>query len=147
MVSWFVKQALINLAKDIGHPIEIIPKTKAEWATLMMNLGVKGIHIAERDTQVASSRKPEEEFWNTWSVDGFISEGYHQPSELGWGTHEKWMPSNGHKHREGCQSSIYMTKPGMNVQVKSWCPTFGPQYGFLVTHDESISISDYFTVR
>ena len=40
-----------------------------------------------------------------------------------------------------------MTKPGMSVQVKSWCPTLGPQYGFLVTHDESISISDYFTVK
>jgi homospermidine synthase len=31
--------------------------------------------------------------------------------------------------------------------VRSWCPTPGPQYGFLVTHNESISISDYFTVR
>jgi homospermidine synthase len=40
-----------------------------------------------------------------------------------------------------------MTKPGMNVTVKTWCPTYGPQMGFLVTHDESISISDYFTVR
>jgi homospermidine synthase len=40
-----------------------------------------------------------------------------------------------------------MTKPGMNVTVKSWCPTYGAQFGFLVTHDESISISDYFTVR
>ncbi len=27
------------------------------------------------------------------------------------------------------------------------CPTPGPQYGFLVTHNESISIADYFTVR
>src|SRR5260221_161439 len=27
------------------------------------------------------------------------------------------------------------------------CPTPGAQYGFLVTHNESISISDYFTVR
>ena len=35
----------------------------------------------------------------------------------------------------------------MNVQVKSWCPTYGPQFGFLITHDESISIADYFTVR
>ena len=26
-------------------------------------------------------------FWNTWSVDGFIAEGFHQQSELGWGTH------------------------------------------------------------
>jgi homospermidine synthase len=31
--------------------------------------------------------------------------------------------------------------------VRSWCPTPGPQYGFLVTHNEAISIADYFTVR
>jgi homospermidine synthase len=31
--------------------------------------------------------------------------------------------------------------------VRSWCPTPGAQYGFLVTHNESISIADYFTVR
>lgn len=31
--------------------------------------------------------------------------------------------------------------------VKSWCPTPGPQLGFLVTHDEAISISDYYTVK
>lgn len=91
--------------------------------------------------------RPEGEFWNTWSVDGFISEGFHQPSELGWGTHEKWMPPMAKQHRYGSKSAIYLTKPGMSVQVKSWCPTLGPQYGFLVTHDESISISDYYTVK
>ena len=57
------------------------------------------------------------------------------------------MPPNARTHSRGSQCGIYMTKPGMNVQVKSWCPTYGPQYGFLVTHDESISISDFFTVR
>jgi homospermidine synthase len=31
--------------------------------------------------------------------------------------------------------------------VRTWCPTPGPQYGFLVTHNESISIADFFTVR
>ena len=31
--------------------------------------------------------------------------------------------------------------------MRTWCPTPGPQYGFLVTHNESISIADYFTVR
>lgn len=113
----------------------------------MKNLGVKGVHIAQRDTQKAEMSRPEGEFWNTWSVDGFISEGFHQPSELGWGTHEKWMPPMAKQHRYGSKSAIYLTKPGMSVQVKSWCPTLGPQYGFLVTHDESISISDYYTVK
>lgn len=59
MVSWFVKQALLNLAKDTGYPIEEDPKSKQEWAELMMNLGVKGIHIAERDTQKSASVRPE----------------------------------------------------------------------------------------
>jgi homospermidine synthase len=31
--------------------------------------------------------------------------------------------------------------------VRSWTPTPRAQYGFLVTHNESISIADYFTLR
>ena len=99
MVSWFVKQALVNLAKDVGFLLDEEPKSKDEWAKLMMNLGVKGVHIAERDTQRSKEIRPPKEFWNTWSVDGFISEGYHQPSELGWGTHEKWVPKEAVFHR------------------------------------------------
>ena len=59
MVSWLTKQALLNLAKDVSFPLESEPKTKKEWGLLMMNLGVKGIHIAERDTQTTSARRPE----------------------------------------------------------------------------------------
>ena len=83
-------------------------------------------------------------FWNTWSVEGFLSEGM-QPSELGWGTHEKWMPKNAKEHKKGCKAAIYLEQPGANTRVRSWCPTPGAQYGFLVTHNESISIADYFT--
>ena len=36
-------------------------------------------------------------------------------------------------------------QPGANTRVRTWCPTRGAQYGFLVTHNEFISISDYFT--
>ncbi|TIU43056.1 MAG: homospermidine synthase, partial [Mesorhizobium sp.] len=85
-------------------------------------------------------------FWNTWSVEGFISEGL-QPAELGWGTHENWMPKNGKKHKHGSKAAIYLEQPGANTRVRSWCPTPGAQYGLLVTHNESISIADFFTVR
>jgi hypothetical protein len=30
-------------------------------------------------------------------VEGLFPEGM-QPAELGWGTHEKWMPDNGRAH-------------------------------------------------
>ncbi|HMN73094.1 MAG TPA: homospermidine synthase [Rhodoblastus sp.] len=145
MVSWFVKRALVNLAADLGdsHPE---PKTRAEWAALAMRLGVKGIHIAERDTQRAIHPKPMDVFVNTWSVEGFLSEGM-QPAELGWGTHETWTPANAGTHPQGCGAAIYLNQPGANTRVRSWCPTPGAQYGFLVTHNEAISIADYLTVR
>ena len=145
MVSWFVKQALLDLARDLKLDGKE-PATREEWGRFAQKLGVKGVHIAERDTQRSKRPKPRDVFVNTWSVEGFVSEGM-QPAELGWGTHEKWMPANGRTHAEGCQAAIYLLQPGANTRVRSWCPTSGPQYGFLVTHNESISIADYFTLR
>jgi homospermidine synthase len=145
LVSWFVKQALINISTDLGLSFKE-PKTREDWGRLAKKAGVKGIHIAERDTQRAIKPKPMDVFVNTWSVEGFMSEGV-QPSELGWGTHEKWMPANGRKHKTGCQAAIYLLQPGANTRVRSWTPTAKAQYGFLVTHNESISIADYLTLR
>lgn len=147
MVSWFVKQALVNLATDLGMDFtEPAQHDREGWAKLMKRAGVKGIHIAERDTQRTKKPKPMNVFWNTWSVEGFISEGL-QPAELGWGTHEKWMPDNARKQKHGSKAAIFLEQPGANTRVRSWCPTPGPQYGFLVTHNEAISIADYFTVH
>ncbi|CAM5368502.1 Homospermidine synthase [Mycolicibacterium aubagnense] len=147
MVSWFVKQALVDLAKELGLEVDTPSQHDREgWAKLMKKVGVKGVHIAERDTQRSKKPKPLNVFWNTWSVEGFISEGL-QPAELGWGTHEKWMPKNAKKHKKGSKAAIYLEQPGANTRVRTWVPTPGPQYGFLVTHNEAISISDFFTVR
>src|SRR5258706_11830171 len=100
MVSWFVKQALLDLARDMKVEIKEA-KTREECGRLAHKLGVKGIHIAERDTQRSQKPKPRDKFVHTWSVEGFVSEGL-QPAELGWGTHEKTMPTNGRKHSGGC---------------------------------------------
>ena len=145
MASWLAKKGLLNIAADMRLNVPQ-PTTREEWAALMQRVGVKGIHIAERDTQRSKNPKPPGVFVNTWSVEGFISEGV-QPAELGWGTHEKWMPENARTHEAGCGAAIYLMQPGADTRVRTWCPTRGAQYGFLVTHNESISISDYFTVR
>ena len=145
MVSWFVKQALLDLKRDLKMD-GAEPSSRDEWAALAHRLGVKGIHIAERDTQRANTPKPADMFVNTWSVEGFVSEGL-QPAELGWGTHEKWVPANARTHETGCQAAIYLMQPGANTRVRTWTPTAEAHYGFLVTHNESISIADYFTVH
>ena len=122
------------------------PKSREGWGQLAHKLGVKGIHIAERDTQRSKKPKPMNVFVNTWSVEGFVSEGM-QPAELGWGTHEKWMPDNGRTHRTAAAPRSICCSPAPTPACAPGARRRGAQYGFLVTHNESISIADYFTVR
>src|SRR4029077_15342053 len=145
LVSHFVKQALIDLAQASGLGTST-PRGRNDWALLAEQGGIKVIHIAERDTQVASIPKAPGEFVNTWSIDGFVSEGA-QPAELGWGTHERHLPPDGHQHDFGSRSGIYLMRPGASTRVRSWTPLEGPYHGFLITHGESISIADYLTLR
>lgn len=146
LVSHFVKEALLHIARDTGHGTTV-PADRAGWATLAQTLGVKVIHIAERDTQVAQTQpKRRGEFVNTWSIDGFVGEGC-QPAELGWGSHEKTMPADGKRHDFGCDAAIYLMRPGAGTRVRSWTPLEGPMHGFLVTHNESISMADYYSVK
>jgi homospermidine synthase len=145
LVSHLVKQALLNLAADMQ--IEAAePRTREEWAQLARKLGVKVVHIAERDTQVSSRPKEANEFVNTWSVDGFVSEGQ-QPAELGWGAHERNFPRDGKRFDFGSGAAIYLTQPGAATRVRTWTPLAGNFHGFLITHSEAISIADYYTVR
>jgi homospermidine synthase len=145
LVSHFVKQALLNIAKDTNVDAGD-PSTRAEWAALAHKLSIKVLHVAERDTQVTAKPKEPGEFVNTWSVDGFVSEGM-QPAELGWGTHEKHLPPNGRHHEFGCGSAVYLLQPGASTRVRTWTPLAGHFHGFLITHGESISLSDYLTVK
>jgi len=144
LVSHLVKQALINIAKDTGVETSI-PSSRAAWAKLAQRLGIKVMHIAERDTQVASVPKMPNEFVNTWSVDGFVSEGA-QPAELGWGTHERHFPADGGRHKDGSGCAIYLNRPGASTRVRTWTPEAGHFHGFLITHSEAISLADYYTV-
>src|ERR1700743_3265104 len=106
LVSHLVKQALLNIAKDTGVTAAA-PDSRAGWAKLAQTLGIKVMHVAERDTQVSNQPKAVNEFVNTWSVDGFVSEGA-QPAELGWGSHEKNFPRDGKRHDFGGGAAIYL---------------------------------------
>ena len=145
LVSHLVKEALLAIAADTGLGTAT-PANRAEWGALAERLGVKVIHIAERDTQVSPNPKRPGEFVNTWSIDGFVAEGS-QPAELGWGSHERHLPPDGRRHEFGCGCAIYLLRPGASTRVRTWTPLEGPFHGFLITHSEAISISDYFTLR
>jgi len=144
MVSHFVKQALLDIANDTG--VETAePTDRMGWARLAQTLGIKVIHIAERDTQKSNLRKRAGEFVNTWSIDGFVGEGC-QPAELGWGSHEKTLPPDGNRQEKGSKAAIFLSRPGASTRVRTWTPKSGPFHGFLITHSEAISIAAHLTV-
>ncbi|MCE2714457.1 MAG: saccharopine dehydrogenase NADP-binding domain-containing protein [Acidibacter sp.] len=145
LVSHFVKKALLDIAAATGVTTDE-PNSREGWAALAKKLDVKVIHIAERDTQVSPVRKRVGEFVNTWSVDGFVSEGC-QPCELGWGSHERHFPADGNRYDFGRGSSIFLSRPGAATRVRTWTPKAGHFHAFAITHGESISISDYLTVK
>ena len=145
LVSHFLKQALWSMAHDNGLATQL-PQKSIEWANLASMLGIKSIQIAEHDTQITNKAKSPGEFVNTWSVDGFVAEAA-QPAELGWGTHERHWPHDGHHHDNGQKCAIYLDRPGADTKVRTWTPSLGAAHGFLITHAESISIANYLTLK
>jgi len=144
LVSHFAKQALLDLARDAGLALDR-PARREDWARLAQRLGVRAIHIAERDTQFAAQRKTPGEFINTWSVDAFVDEAC-QPAELGWGSHERQLPADGVRPGGGPAPGIFLQRPGASVRVRSWTPLGGPLHGWLITHAEALSLADYLTL-
>lgn len=144
LVNHFVKRALLHVADKVGFNPAQLPQTSLEWSQLAQKLGLRVIHIAERDTQRPRDPKQRDEFVNTWSIDGFVSEGL-QPSEMSWGSHEKHFPQDGNRFSWGCKTGIWLNRPGCVTQCRSWTPLEGEYRGWIITHNESISIGDYFS--
>jgi len=145
LVSHLVKQALLNLAGDLGVEAGT-PRSREAWAQLAARLEVKVIHVSERDHQTSRVRKCNGEFVNTWSSEAFCGEAL-QPAELGWGTHERNWPPDGREYGFGSGAAIYLDRPGVATRVRSWAPHEGSFHGWLISHGEAISIPDYLTVR
>jgi len=145
LITHLLKAGLVELSVQLGHPL---PQGRAgvDWARLCMDLGIKVIHFAERDTQRSRQPKEDDEFVNTWSVEGLISEG-RQPAELGWGSHERTWPSSARRHRFGSRNAIYLEHASATVQVKTWTPLGGPCLGLMITHHETASTADLLTVK
>ena len=152
LVSHFTKAALMDIGKKIiaekpddkRRPILEEALKNKNFPKLAQTEGVKIIHISERDTQITNQPKEVNEFVNTWSIEGFFEEGV-APAELGWGTHERYVPRNSFFHRVGPKNQICLSTIGMKTWVRSWVPC-GEITGMVIRHGEAFSISDRLTV-
>jgi homospermidine synthase len=154
LISHFTKQGLLDIAhagleekKFAGKKAETIARHAAgrQFHLLARELGVKVVHCSERDTQVSGRPKEVGEFVNTWSIEGFREEGT-TTAEMGWGTHEKWLPPRAFRHKQGPKNQICLAQMGINTWVRSWVPHYSIR-GMVVRHGEAFTISDRLTVR
>jgi homospermidine synthase len=134
LISHLLKQALLALANSKGVAVE----GKPEWGQLAHGLGVKVVHISERDTQDDGLPLLRGEFANTWSAEGLYSESWLQRAELGWGSHESECPPEYSMQ----ERSMCLAKHGTDISMRTWLPSQGEQHGMLLTHHEVISITE-----
>lgn len=136
-VSHAVKMALIDMAKKyLSGNIDNLSFPK-----LAKKLGIRTIHISEKDSQKVKLELKDDTFYGTWSPIGFIEEAL-APAEMGWG------------HKENVKSKILvkqsdnsycMRSKGVDTLIKSWVPS-GPYIGEMVRHEEANSICQYLTI-
>lgn len=153
LISHFTKKGIIDIARKVLKEKDT-PKKAAgkiehfirerDFSRLAMILGVKAIHVSERDTQITNRPKEVDEFVGTWSIEGLREEGI-SPSELGWGVHEKELPPNAHIPECGPGNQIFLSQMGMNTWVRSWIP-YQEIVGMVIRHGEAFTISDKLTV-
>lgn len=154
LVSHFVKQGLLDVA---AHVLQSGSMTQAnrkklerlvedeEFPELARTLGVRAIHCSEWDRQRTPAIRRPDEFVNTWGVEAMWEEAI-SPSEIGWGTHERRLPSSAIVPPFGPQNQVILPQMGMNTWVRSWVPDH-EIVGMAVTHGESFTISNFLTVR
>lgn len=149
LVSHLVKKALIDLSKHLESKKLLNQDSKEylekqNFAYLAYSLGVKVIHVSEKDTQIIARPKKPNEFINTWSVDGLYKEGM-APAEIGWGSHETKIPKLGKRNRYGNKNTLQLHRSGKDVWMKSWVPDENI-IGMAITHGESISINEHLSI-
>lgn len=153
LISHFAKQGVIDIAQKMIADKKVTGKDVDEinqyifdrnFAKLGQKVGVKVIHVSERDTQITNRPKEVDEFVGTWSIEGLREEGT-APSEMGWGTHEMKLPAYSVVPEKGPKNQIFLNQMGMNTWVRSWIPD-QEIVGMVIRHGEAFGISDRWTV-
>lgn len=118
------------------------------YAEVAQRMSVRVIQIAERDTQVSAQGREPDEFVNTWSVDGFRSEGG-APAAVWLGTHDQPPSDWQFVNPPGVTNdrTICGPRPGLETVVRSYVPPTGQTLGYPIDHGEILSIGRALSVH
>jgi homospermidine synthase len=160
LISVFVKQGIINLAKKIvkyknkrNLPIQKdINKYIKEknYRKLSEIIEIEVIHCSEIDTQIPKKLYPDK-FINTWSCVGLITEAV-EPAEIQLGTHENKIPFSKSSVSQIIPQLLITKKAGKDILFNSVVPLkinkdkqveFIKFQGRCIHHGEGISLNRY----
>ena len=136
MVSWFVKQALLDIARDTKAQCQRAEEPRRLGRARAASSASRASTSPSATPSAQEAEEPMNVFVNTWSVEGFVSEGV-QPAELGWGT-----TKNGCRTTARAPTKLAAAPPSIccsPAPTPACAPGArrrGAQYGFLVTHNE-----------
>lgn len=150
LISHFAKMGVLRLRSMMLKGI----KQRMTFPEMAQKLGVLSLLCTEIDTQVPKLKKQRGEFVNTWSVEGFISEGDEvvqignpinklEPSDC---TIKLFKGSQSPGLELEFQNIKIFKKSGFKTQVHSRVPT-GKIYGYVIPHGEGDTLSHFFTLR
>ena len=134
LISHFTKQGLLDIAAAALADKKFKPKQgRADRRAGIADRTFNHLaHAARRegDPLLASAtrRSPTSPSrWTSSSTPGASRASARKgttTAEMGWGTHEKELPTFAFKHKEGPRNQICLARMGMNTWVRSWVPDY-----------------------
>lgn len=144
LVSHFVKEALEYIVKTQFKKDKILLKMLKEnkYNEIAEKLNLKMIHVNDIDYQKINEEYRDDKLVNTWSIESFFFELLSEAAQ-NVGSHENVSKKELASEKDGFIE--YKTK-ALDTKCRTYCPT-GRFEGYLVPHEETITISNSLTVR
>lgn len=117
------------------------------YADLANKMGLRVIHISEKDSQITKLPKRKLEYVNTWSSDAisWYDEAFSN-LEIGWGTHEKKIPTNINMELSN-EYQLVLKGEGFKSFGYSFTPISENIVGMLIRHEECFTITKKLTKK
>jgi len=161
LVSHFMKVGIRDIAKQIlaGKGKQQTERNEklaealklGDYARMAQLEGVRLVQISESDTQIAHAQiaiGEQAPFVCSWNIPSFCEESA-ASAEFPCGTHETRFPPEVSFRGQRPDECSYLILPrrAMNVLTKSYIPNEGEILGCTPHHEETITISEYLSLR
>ena len=147
LVSHFVKSAIEYIVKTQFKKNKelhyLIRKNK--FNEIAKSLGIKMIHVNDIDSQKIKEEYAQNKLVNTWSGESFFLELMGESSQS-IGTHEIIEDKSVYNKIDFKNGYVEYNSIASDTLCKTVCP-IGNFEGFLVPHEETITIADSLTIR